>query len=141
MLQHLHPTIRPFTGNDLGNQPSASAAGGSPNGEAQSVANELAAFAGAVRRRGIRLDLHTTASQGDAGKQGGPGGVMLAATTPAGALEVANCSGSGSAEDLIWAEGLDGDGPHPERDAPDQNSAQQDGRPANRDEKPAQLTP
>ena len=60
----LHPTIGPFTGNDLGHNPSAGAAGGAPEAEAQGIAEELAAFAGAGRGRGIGLDLDATAGQG-----------------------------------------------------------------------------
>lgn len=93
----------------------ADATGAAP--EAQSVANQLAAFAVAGRWSGIRLDLDPTARQGDAGEQSGPGGVVLdswpcrsPATTHEAALEVSNCSGSGSAGDLIRADDLTGDG-------------------------------
>ena len=73
---HLHPTIRPFAGNDLGQKPGAGAAGDPPEGEAQGVAEELAVLAGAGSRRWVGLDLDTTTGQGDAGEQGGTGGVI-----------------------------------------------------------------
>ena len=47
----MHPTICPFVGNTLGGEPSASAAGGLPKGEAQGIrgnANALAAQGDAV---------------------------------------------------------------------------------------------
>ena len=72
----LHPTTRPFTGNDLGHKPSAGAAGEPPEGEAQGVAEELAVLAGAGSRRWVGLDLDATTGQGSAGEQGGTGGVI-----------------------------------------------------------------
>ena len=72
----LHPTTRPFAGNDLGHKPSASAAGEPPEGEAQGIAEELAVLAGAGSRRWVWLDLDATTGQGDAGEQGGAGGVI-----------------------------------------------------------------
>lgn len=75
-LPALRPTLRPFAGNDLGHKPSAGAAGGAPEAEAQGVTEQLATLAGAGRRRGIRQDLNATAGKGDAGQQGGAGGVI-----------------------------------------------------------------
>ena len=72
----LHPTTRPFAGNDLGHNPSAGAAGDPPEGEAQGIAEELAVLAGAGSRRWVWLDLDATTGQGDAGEQGGAGGVI-----------------------------------------------------------------
>jgi len=46
------------------------------------ITNQLAAFALARRRRGIRLDLDATASQGDAGQQGGAGSVLQIGSDP-----------------------------------------------------------
>jgi len=78
----LQATLRPFAGNGLRHQPAAGAAGGAPKAHSQGIANQLAAFAGAGRRRGIRLDLDATANQGDAGKQGGAGGVLRIGSDP-----------------------------------------------------------
>ena len=72
----LHPTIRQLAGNDLGHKPSAGAAGDPPEGEAQGIAEELAVLAGAGSRRWVWLDLDATTGQGDAGEQGGAGGVI-----------------------------------------------------------------
>jgi hypothetical protein len=72
----LHPTTRTFTGNDLGHKPSAGAAGDPPEGEAQGIAKELAVLAGTGSRRWVGLDLDATTGQGDAGEQGGAGGVI-----------------------------------------------------------------
>ena len=60
----------------MGHELGAGAAGGAAEAEAQGIAEELAAFAGAGRGRGIGLDLDATAGQGDAGEQGGAGGVI-----------------------------------------------------------------
>ena len=70
------PHNLPVSGNDLGHELGAGAAGGAPEAEAQGIAEELAAFAGAGRGRGIGLDLDATAGQGDAGEHGGAGGVI-----------------------------------------------------------------
>ena len=75
-LHPLHPTIGPFAGNDLGHKPSAGAAGDPPEGEAQGAREELAVLAGAGSRRWVGLDLDATTGQGDAGEQGGTGGVI-----------------------------------------------------------------
>jgi len=72
----LHPTTRPLTGNDLEYNPGAGAAGGPPEGEAQGIAEELAVLAGAGSRRWVWLDLDATTGQGNAGEQGGTGGVI-----------------------------------------------------------------
>ena len=75
MLHPLHPTIRPFAGNNLGNQPSASAAGGAPKGEAQDVAEELATFSRAGGRPIGRSNENALAAKGNAGEDHGAGGV------------------------------------------------------------------
>ena len=72
----------PFRSNPFGGQPCAGAAGGSPEAHSQGIANQLAAFAGAGRRRGICLDMNTTASQGDAGQQDCAGNVLRIGRDP-----------------------------------------------------------
>ena len=67
LLASLQATLHSFAGNDLRHQPTTCAAGGAPEAHSQGIANQLAAFPRAGRRRGIRLDLDATASQGDAG--------------------------------------------------------------------------
>jgi hypothetical protein len=72
----LHPTIRPLTGNHLGSQPSAGAASGAPEGEAQSIPNKLAKFSGAGRGQISRANANALAAEGNAGKDYGAGGVI-----------------------------------------------------------------
>ena len=51
MLHPLNPTIGPFAGNNLGNQPGASAASsGPPKAETQGIAKQLAVLARAGGR-------------------------------------------------------------------------------------------
>jgi hypothetical protein len=68
--------LRPFAGNGLRHQPATGAAGGAPEAHSQGIANQLAAFPWTGSRRGSRLDLDATTSQGDAGQQGGTGSVL-----------------------------------------------------------------
>ena len=60
----------------MGHELGAGAAGGAPEAEAQGIAEELAVLAGAGSRRWVWLDLDATTGQGDAGEQGGAGGVI-----------------------------------------------------------------
>ena len=53
-----------------------SRAGNSPEGEAQGASEELAVLAGAESRRWAWLDLDAITGQGNAGEQGGAGGVI-----------------------------------------------------------------
>ena len=76
MLHPLNPTIRPFAGNDLGHQPSASAATGAPKGKTQGIPKKLAAFSGAGGRQIGRANSNALAAKGDAGEDHGPGGVI-----------------------------------------------------------------
>jgi len=72
----LNPTIRPLTGNDLGSQPSAGAASGAPEGEAQDIPKKLAAFSGAGGRQIGRANANALAADGNAGEDYGAGGVI-----------------------------------------------------------------
>ena len=64
----LHPTICPFAGNNLGHQPSAGGPGGAPEGEAQGIAEKLAAFIGAGGRPIGRANANALAAKGNAGE-------------------------------------------------------------------------
>ena len=66
MLHPLNPTIRPFAGNDLGHQPSASAASGAPKGKTQGIPKQLAAFTGAGGRQIGRANANALAAKGNA---------------------------------------------------------------------------
>jgi hypothetical protein len=72
----LHPTIRPYAGNNLGHQPSASAPSGAPKGEEQDIPKKLAAFTGAGGRPIGRANETALAAKGDAGEDYGGGGVI-----------------------------------------------------------------
>jgi hypothetical protein len=72
----LNPTIRPFAGNNLGRQPSASAPSGAPEGEAQGIPKKLAAFTGAGRRQIGRANANALAAEGNASEGHGAGGVI-----------------------------------------------------------------
>ena len=64
--QHpLHPTICPFGGNTLGGEPSASAAGGLPKGEAQGIPEKPAEFTGAGGRQISRGNANVLAAKGE----------------------------------------------------------------------------
>ena len=83
---------------------------------AHGVAEELAELARAGSGRGILLNLDASSGQGEGGQRHGAGGVVLdrwpcrnPAATPAAALEVAHCSGSGSAGDRVRAANFAGD--------------------------------
>jgi len=72
----------PFASGPFRGQPCASAAGGASEAHSQGIANYVAGFAWAGRKRGIRLDLDATASQGGAGPQGGTGSVLRIGSDP-----------------------------------------------------------
>jgi hypothetical protein len=63
------PTHRALAGHLLGHQPAASAAGGAPEGEAQGIAQELAALQGAGGWRQRRGHGQPAAAQGQAGQR------------------------------------------------------------------------
>ena len=66
MLHPLNPTIRPFAGNDLGHQPSASAASGAPKGKTQGIPKQLAVLTGAGGRQIGRANANALAAKGNA---------------------------------------------------------------------------
>ena len=68
MLHPLNPTIRPFAGNDLGHQPSASAASGAPKGKTQGIPKQLAVLTGAGGRQIGRANANALAAKGTAGR-------------------------------------------------------------------------
>ena len=68
MLQPLNPTNRPLAGNNLGSQPSAGAASGAPEGEAQGIPKQLAVLARAGGRQIGRANANALAAVGDAGR-------------------------------------------------------------------------
>ncbi|MDH4404419.1 MAG: hypothetical protein QE276_00145 [Cyanobium sp. D14.bin.5] len=68
MLPPLNPTIRPLAGNNLGSQPSAGAASGAPEGEAQDIAEKLAAFSGDGGRPIGRANANALAAKGNTGE-------------------------------------------------------------------------
>ena len=68
MREGLNPTIRPFTGHKLGSQPSAGGPSGAPEGEAQGIPKQLAAFTGAGGRQIGRANANALAAEGDAGE-------------------------------------------------------------------------
>ena len=78
----LHPTIRPFTGNNLGSQPSAGAPGGAPKGEAQGIPKKLEAFSGAGGRQISRTNANALAAKGNAGEDHCAGGVIRIGGNP-----------------------------------------------------------
>ena len=76
MLQPLNPTNRPLAGNNLGSQPSAGAASGAPEGEAQGIPKQLAVLARAGCRQIGRTYANALAAEGNAGEDYGAGGVI-----------------------------------------------------------------
>ena len=71
MLPGLHPTNCPFADNNLGSQPGAGGPGGpsgAPKGEAQGIAEKLAAFSGAGGRPIGRANANALAAEGNAGE-------------------------------------------------------------------------
>ena len=62
--------------NTLGGEPSASAAGGLPKGEAQGISKQLAAFSGAGRRPINWANAKALAAKGNAGLDYYAGGVI-----------------------------------------------------------------
>ena len=65
----LHPTIRPFAGNNLGSEPGASGPSSPPKGKAQAIAKQLAAFSGAGGRPISRTNANALAAKGNAGRR------------------------------------------------------------------------
>ncbi len=77
MLPPLHPTIRPFAGSNLGNQPGASAASsGPPKAETQGIPKQHAVLAGTGGRQIGQANANALAAKGNAGKDYGAGGVI-----------------------------------------------------------------
>ena len=75
-LPPLNPAIRPFAGNNLGSEPSAGAASGAPEGEAQGIPKQLAVLAGAGGRQIGRANANDLTTKGNAAKDHGAGGVI-----------------------------------------------------------------
>ena len=100
MLPGLHPTICPFAGQCIRNEPSAGAASGQPKREAQGIAKKLAAFTGAGGRPISRANANALAAKGNAGEDHGAGGVIGISGNPhpniAGRGLVAQPVGEGS---------------------------------------------
>ena len=67
-IHPLHPTIHPLAGNNLGGEPGAGGAGGAPEGEAQGIPKQLAAFSGAGGRPISRAKANALAAKGNAGE-------------------------------------------------------------------------
>ena len=68
--------MRALTGQRIRSEPSASAAGGPPEGEAQGIAKKLAAFSGAGGRPIGRANANALATEGNAGENYCAGGVI-----------------------------------------------------------------
>ena len=67
-LPRLNPTIRPFAGQRIRNNPGDGGPGGLPKGEAQGIPEKPAAFTGAVGRQISRGNANALAAKGDAGE-------------------------------------------------------------------------
>jgi len=76
------PRNPPACGNNLGSQPSAGAASGAPEGEAQGIPKQLAVLARAGGRQIGRANANALAAEGDAGKDYGAGGVIRIGGNP-----------------------------------------------------------
>jgi hypothetical protein len=68
--------MRPFAGNNLGNQPGAGGPSGPPKGEAQGIPKQLAVLAGAGGRQIGRTNANALAAKGNAGEDYCAGGVI-----------------------------------------------------------------
>ena len=103
--EDLNPTIRPLAGNNLGSQPSAGAASGAPEGEAQGIPKKLAVLAGAGGRQIGRANAIALAAKGNAGEDYGAGGVIRIGGNPH-----PGCAGRGLVAQPVGEGGDPGDG-------------------------------